>query len=172
MMEAVQLSDIVGIDVLGNLSTEYVNLAAPGLGSPDLLPLAREMTFHYISTTLEPTFMTPSVKIVPTVTYDDAPRDLDILIIGGPMLTHRPAPADKFMKEAFQKTKVTMTTCVGALWLASAGVLDGKKATTNREALELARKLYPKTQWLDQRWVVDGNLWTSGGAGAGRSIHI
>ena len=168
MTESVQLSDIVGIDILGNLIPEYVGPAtAGGFGPSDLVPMAIEMDFHYISTTLEPARMTPTVKVVPTVTYDDAPRDLDILIIGGPMLTHRPASADRFMKEAFQTTKVIMTTCVGSMWLASAGVLDGKKATTNRGALELARKLYPKTEWLDQRWVVDGNLWTSGGAFAG-----
>lgn len=50
-----------------------------------------------------------------------------------------------------------------------AGVLDGRKVTTNRGALTGARMMYPKTEWLDQRWVVDGNLWTSGGAGAGKS---
>ena len=104
---------------------------------------------------------------MPTVTYDDAPRDLDILIVGGPMPTFRPAAAERYLKEAFGKIGVVMTTCVGALWVASAGVLKGKKCTTNREALEMARHLYPETEWIDARWVVDGNLWTSGGAGAG-----
>lgn len=60
-----------------------------------------------------------------------------------------------------------MTTCIGSLWLASSGVSDGKSATTNRGALPLAKKLYPKVEWMDQRWVVDGKYWTAGGAGAG-----
>lgn len=166
MFEQVQLSDIVCVDVLGNLSTEYIE-ASKDFGFGHLMPQATEMVFHYLATTLDATFVTPSMHVLPTVTYDDCRRDLDILIIGGPLLSHRPEAADRFMKEAFPKTKMVFTTCVGALWLASAGVLDGKRATTNRGALDMARKMYPKTEWVDQRWIVDGKLWTSGGAGAG-----
>jgi hypothetical protein len=50
-----------------------------------------------------------------------------------------------------------------------AGCLDGKKATTNRGALGLAKQMHPQVEWLDQRWVIDGNVWTSGAAGAGMS---
>jgi transcriptional regulator GlxA family with amidase domain len=125
-------------------------------------------TDDYIPSTLEPTNMTPSVKVVPTITYDDAPRNLDILLIGGPMPSHRPAAADKFMKEAVKETKNILTTCTGAMWLASSGVLDGKKATTNRLFLGMAKQMYPNVEWMDQRWVVDGSIWTSGGAFAGK----
>lgn len=85
-------------------------------------------------------------------------------------MTFRPPAADKFLKEMWSKTKIVLTTCVGSLWLASSGVLNGKTCTTNRFALGLARQLYPDVEWLDQRWVIDGNLWTSGGAGAGKSM--
>ena len=171
MMESIQFADIACIDILGNLSTDYVK----SMGEFDksalaMLPESAEMVFHYISTTLEPASMTPSMKICPNVTYDDAPRNLDILVIGGPMLSHRPPAADRFMKEAAAETKLIMTTCVGSLWLASAGVLDGRKATTNRGALPVARALYPQVEWLDQRWVVDGKFWTAGGAGAGNLL--
>ncbi|KAL9626671.1 MAG: hypothetical protein Q9164_007824 [Protoblastenia rupestris] len=125
------------------------------------------MEWHYLSTTLEPTVLTPSLRVVPTVTYDDAPRDLDILVIGGPKPDFRPEAADRFLKEAFGRIGCVMTTCVGSLWLASAGVLKGRRCTTNREALGMARQWYPETEWVDERWVVDGDLWTSGGAGAG-----
>jgi transcriptional regulator GlxA family with amidase domain len=53
------------------------------------------------------------------------------------------------------------------MWLASAGVLNGRKATTNRGALEVAKQLYPEVDWQDERWTTDGKFWTSGGAGAG-----
>jgi len=125
------------------------------------------MTFHYISTSLEPAMMTPSIKFIPTCTYETAPRDLDVLIIGGPLITHRPAAADKFLKEAATQTKLIMTVCTGAMWLASAGVLNGRKATTNRSTLGIAKQLYPEVDWQDERWTVDGKFWTSGGAGAG-----
>lgn len=129
------------------------------------------MTFHWISSDLNPSMTTSGLKLQPTITYDGCPRDLDILLIGGPLPSHRPEAADRFMREAFAKTKVVMTTCVGSWWLASSGVLDGHKCTVNRGALDICKKMYPKTEWLDQRWVVDkkegGELWTGGGADAG-----
>lgn len=117
-MEAVQLSDIMGIDILGNCSKDYAKFcsALPGFDNA-FVERGTDMVFHYLATTLEPAEMTPSVRILPTVTYDDAPRDLDILFIGGCLPTHRPASADKFLKE--QKSKIIMTTCIGSLWLAS-----------------------------------------------------
>ena len=72
------------------------------------------------------------------------------------------------MKEAFPRTKTVMTTCIGSIWLASSGVLKGMKATTNRGFLPMAKKMHPEIDWQDQRWVVDGKLWTSGDAGAGK----
>lgn len=68
-----------------------------------------------------------------------------------------------------RRTKNILTTCTGAMWLASSGVLDGKKATTNRMFLGMVAKMYPNVEWQDQRWVVDGKIWTSGGAFAGES---
>ncbi|EFQ35997.1 DJ-1/PfpI family protein [Colletotrichum graminicola] len=182
MLEAVQLGDIVGIDMFGNLSRKYYNKVKDY--DPEFAQWADppiEMDFFYISSTLAPAEMTPGLKFVPNVTYDDCPRDLDLVLIGGPMPDHRPPSADRFMKEAFPKTKVWLTTCTGSLWLASAGVLKGKIATTNRELLKFARETHPETEWLDKRWVVEekeyegegkGELWTAGGAGASLSMII
>lgn len=165
-MENVQLSDITGIDCFGNLTPKYVEAATTELNI-DMRHLAQEFVFHYISSTMSPAFMTPSISINPTDTYESAPRDLDVLLIGGPPLEHRPAAAAKFMTEAVPRTKTVMTTCVGSLWLASTGLLEGKKCTTNRQILNVAKKMYPNVEWFDKRWVVDGKFWTSGGAGAG-----
>ncbi|WYZ46141.1 hypothetical protein EsH8_IX_000366 [Colletotrichum jinshuiense] len=182
MLEDVQLSDIMGIDLFGNLSREYYNKIKDF--DPELAQWADhpvDIQFFFISSTLEPAPMTPGLKFVPNITYDDCPRDLDLVLIGGPLPSHRPPQADRFMKEAFAQTPVWLTTCTGSMWLASAGVLEGKKGTTNREFLVAARQMHPETEWLDQRWVVekkefngegDGELWLGGGAGAGLSMII
>jgi transcriptional regulator GlxA family with amidase domain len=178
LLEEVQLSDIMGIDLLGNLSQAY--LAKLQEFDPKWAATferhAVPMEFFYIATTLKPATMTSDLRFVPNVTYDDCPRDLDIVLVGGPLYSHRPEQADRFMKEAWTKTRVWLTTCVGSMWLASSGVLGGLKCTTNREALEAAKRMHPEVEWLDQRWVVEkkpfdgegkGELWTAGGAGAG-----
>lgn len=43
-----------------------------------LTPLATPMEFLYLASTLSPATMTPHMKILPTHTYENAPRDLDI----------------------------------------------------------------------------------------------
>lgn len=202
MLEQVQLSDIVAIDIFGNLSAAYLAQVKSIAGDPKTSPYAvfdsqaLDVQFFYLAATLDPAVTTPpnfdpksptgtgfgGFRYLPNATYDTCPRDLDILLIGGPLPSHRPPQADRFMKEAWRKTRVIMTTCVGSLWLASAGLLDGKKATTNKAFLDAAGKMYPRTEWKFQRWVVDekeydgpgegdagkkGELWTSGAAGTG-----
>lgn len=176
LYENCQLSDVTCMDLLGNCSTEYIKTASE-FGFGHLLPLAVDMEFLYISSTTEPAMMTPSLRCVPTHTYDNAPRDLDMLLVGGPPLSSRPEGSLKFIKEVCddKKEKVVMSTCVGGLWVADAGVLKGIKATTNRGALMAAKQFHPEVDWVDQRWVVTQsehiNFWTSGGAGAGK-LHV
>lgn len=175
---SVQLSDIVGIDIFGNLTKEYITTAAELDASVrSLVPLGiDELQVFYMASRLEPTELTAQFRYMPNVTYDDCPRDLDVVLVGGNLPTVRPEAAAVFMREAWPRTRVWMTTCTGALWLADAVDLAGKRVTTNRMALPLARRLHPAAQWEDLRWVVDakpfegdgeGELWTAGGAGAG-----
>jgi transcriptional regulator GlxA family with amidase domain len=140
-----------------------------------------DMEFLYLSSTLTPARCTPDVHITPTHTYDTCPRDIDVLLVGGPILTHRPEGAAKLFRDLFQDGKgkdgvVLLTTCTGSLWVADSGVLEGKKCTTNRMALALAKERNPSVKWEDRRWVVDklgkGEVWTSGGAGCGKYLRF
>lgn len=187
MAEAVQLADIMGMDILGSLGkpdgdfsaifqdptmAKVVSAMTPHLGE------FRDIEWFFISSSLEPTNTTCGFKWLPNTTYDDCPRDLDIVLTGGPLPTHRPAAADRFIREAWPRTRVWLTTCVGAMWIAASGVLDGKQATTNRVFLEMAKRDHPNVEWLDQRWVVQekeyqgegkGEVWTGAGAATGES---
>ncbi|KAF2661201.1 hypothetical protein K491DRAFT_587807 [Lophiostoma macrostomum CBS 122681] len=177
LYEHTQMTDLAGVDILGNMSTKSVNLVAtlePRVSA--LLPLSTPMEFLYISSTLEPSWTTPDMFVKPTHTYANAPRDLDIIMLGGPDPAAAHEDSITFLKKASKQTKWILTTCTGGMWLARAGVLDGKKATTNRMFVaKHAGEWFPKTEWLDQRWVVaDGEfegaqIWTSGGAGCGES---
>ena len=179
--EAVQLSDIVGIDLFGNCSKAYIDFASTSFPiPPHISSQGMDMEFLYVSSTMEPAQATPDVKIVPTHTYENCPRDVDVVLVGGPLLSHRPEGSMRYFKDVFggkgKEGLVFMTTCVGALWLADAGVLKGKKATTNRFALGMAKEMHGDVTWEDRRWVVDkmdagrGEIWTSGGAGCGECL--
>lgn len=179
LYEDTQMTDLAGLDILGNLTPKTIDLVCTM--QPALEPLkqfAVPMEFLYISSSLDLALTTPEMLVKPTHTYANAPRDLDIILIGGPDPMSVKEDSLKFLKEASQQTKVIMTTCTGAMWLARAGVLDGKKATTNRVMLDVAKKIMPQVDWQDQRWVVeDGHfegaqIWTSGGAGCGIDMVI
>ncbi|KAJ8107400.1 hypothetical protein OPT61_g8894 [Boeremia exigua] len=179
LFEETQMTDLVGLDILNNLTPKTLDIMSALLPSVESL---REhtvpMEFLYISSSLDLAWTTPEMHVKPTHTYTNAPRDLDILLIGGPdPMSVKPASLG-FLREASKQTKIIFTTCTGAMWLAKAGVLDGKKATTNRTLLGVSKQMMPNVEWLDQRWVVDeghfdgAQIWTSGGAGCGIDMII
>ncbi|KAF1959738.1 class I glutamine amidotransferase-like protein [Byssothecium circinans] len=179
LYQETQMTDLAGLDVLGNCSTRVVDLVSALIPEAAAFrPVARDMEFLYIASTLESHWTTPEMYVRPTHTYDTAPRDLDLILLGGPDPAKVPEASLKFLKEASLKTKVILTTCSGGMWLARSGVLDGKKATTNRMLLGQAKAMIPNVEWVDQRWVVDkghhegAELWTAGGAGCGIDMLI
>lgn len=120
--------------------------------------------------------MTTGLTYCPKMTYDQCPRDLDIVIVGGPSKNHRPAAADKFMREACKQTPVWLTVSTGSMWLASSGVLDGIEATINRPFNTCAKEAHNKIKWVNKRWVsspkpykgkssLEPAVWTAGGGG-------
>jgi len=108
-------------------------------------------------------------SILPTHTFDNAPA-LDVLIIPGGMGSADPEilSAVNFVKKVYPDLKYLITVCSGATIAARAGVLDGKRATTNKMLWAMLVASGPQVKWVPHaRWVVDGNIWTSSGVTAG-----
>ncbi len=172
--------DYQAIDVMGpfdllNISSKALLSALTYYTPIDDKVIARagDFVFHHIGETLEPVhLLSSSVIIVPTTTIDDAP-ELDALLLGGPNpegFKLSPKYAD-FVRRHVAAGKLVFTTCTGAAVLASTGILDGKHATINNQEFPWAVKEYPKVKWAkDQKWVVDGNIWTGSGAVAGMDM--
>lgn len=103
-------------------------------------------------------------------------RALDILIvaggegISGVMLSE---PTLAFLKNAARRVRRIASVCSGAFVLASAGLLDGRRATTHwgRTAEFLAA--FPKVRLEPDRiFVKDDNAWTSAGISAGIDLAL
>jgi transcriptional regulator GlxA family with amidase domain len=63
--------------------------------------------------------------------------------------------------------------CSGAFFLAQAGLLDGRRATTHWAAAERFRRLYPDVRLdADRMFVRDGDVWTSAGISAGIDLAL
>lgn len=63
--------------------------------------------------------------------------------------------------------------CSGAFFLADAGLLDGRRATTHWDAAERFRERYPKVRLdADRMFIRDDDVWTSAGISAGIDLAL
>ncbi|KAJ7157691.1 class I glutamine amidotransferase-like protein [Mycena crocata] len=180
--DEVTLSDfITPIELLGSLNAAD----HPLFGS-----LAPEcpvrVTIDYLAPTMDPVVSilgknAPTLN--PTMTYAAAlaeGKQFDILWVpAGPSdyvsgLNKIPQDEIKFIAQQAPKAKYVMSVCGGAFQLALAGVLSGKRATTNKAYWHPIVAAAPKDiTWVAKaRWVVDGNVWTSSGVAAGSDMAL
>jgi transcriptional regulator GlxA family with amidase domain len=69
--------------------------------------------------------------------------------------------------------EIVMSVCSGSALLAKAGLLDGRRATSNKRYFSIAADQGPKVQWVRQaRWVDDGDRVTSSGVSAGIDMAL
>lgn len=102
-----------------------------------------------------------------------SPR-FDTLIVGGGVnIEPGPEGLVKFVQKAFKTSRRIASICTGAVVLAQAGLLDGRRATTHWvHARELQRR-YPKMEMEEDRiFIVDGPVWTSAGMSAGIDLAL
>ena len=98
--------------------------------------------------------------------YGDCPP-LDLILLPGGWGTvvelENQALLD-FLRERSRSAEYTMSVCSGSAILARAGVLDGRRATSNKQLFQLATMQSDKVQWVEEaRWVVDGPFVTASG---------
>jgi transcriptional regulator GlxA family with amidase domain len=111
------------------------------------------------------------LKVLPSYSFENAPV-FDILIIpGGPGARLTELHNDnliEWIKKQDKSTELTTSVCTGALLLAKAGLLDGKKATTHWASYERFAELFPKVEIVKGvKFVDEGRIVTSGGISAG-----
>jgi putative intracellular protease/amidase len=111
--------------------------------------------------------------ITATHTPGTAPK-LDMLFVPGGEGAVALAQAgdtwiEDFVSTNFDELDYLLSVCTGAGSLARAGVLNGRRATTNKSAWSSVVSLGTNITWIPTaRWVVDGKVWTSSGVAAGK----
>ena len=66
-----------------------------------------------------------------------------------------------------------LTICTGSALLAKTGLLDGRKATSNKRAFDWVLTNGKDVNWIKHaRWVVDGKYYTSSGVSAGMDMAL
>ncbi len=103
-------------------------------------------------------------------------NDYDLLFIPGGDAALGEAEDIELMtwiSEASANAECVMAVCTGSVLLGMTGVLDGRKATTNKLDFTKTIPLAPKVDWVKEaRWVEDGKFFTSSGVSAGMDMAL
>jgi transcriptional regulator GlxA family with amidase domain len=115
------------------------------------------------------------MRVLPDCTLADCPP-LDILVVPGGWGTRREIENKTLIDWIAQRGRrvETMTSvCTGALLLAQAGLLDGRRATTHWRSLAWLRESFPAVIVEDKLHVIeDGHILTSAGISAGIDLAL
>ena len=111
-----------------------------------------------------------------TVAVAELAQQTDILLVVGGKAT-----CPLINDSSFLQTLTTLadnadwvlSVCTGSALLAKAGILDHKRATSNKRAWQWVTEQSDQVDWIKQaRWVVDGKFYTSSGVTAGMDMAL
>ncbi|OJJ72924.1 hypothetical protein ASPBRDRAFT_81985, partial [Aspergillus brasiliensis CBS 101740] len=164
------------LDVFGPLDVLNVLSWSTNTTNTNINTSTPTLSLSLLSTTLSPISTLPpsipnalSQSILPTDTLTSSPP-LDVLFIPGGWGTRAPLPEYvEYIRTVYPTLKYLLTVCTGGKLAARAGVLDGKRATTNKNDWEAVVRDAPRVEWVrEARWVVDrSDVWSSAGVSAG-----
>jgi transcriptional regulator GlxA family with amidase domain len=126
-----------------------------------------------VAQTMEPVVCAKGLSINPHVSFASCPP-LDYLLVPGGQGTRQEVNNQTlldFVAGQAKSCKAVLSVCTGAFVLHAAGLLSGKKATTHWASLERLRVLGDVTV-VEERFVRDGNIWSSAGVSAGTDLVL
>jgi transcriptional regulator GlxA family with amidase domain len=151
-------------------------LLYPGLTLLDLIgpqtALAPFSKIHLVWKTREAISSDSGIHIQPTATFDDCPKDLDVLFApgGNHMNALNEEEALRFMADRGARAKWVTSVCSGSIVLGAAGLLRGYQATSHwavRDTLP-----WFGAEPVVARVVTDRNRVTGGGVTAGLDFGL
>ena len=131
-------------------------------------------TTHLVAKDRNPVISDAGLSFNPSMTFEECPRDLDIVCVPGGSSGTLAAMQDdatlRFLKHSGGSARFVTSVCTGSLLLGAAGLLDGYKATSHWFARDLLRVFGAIP--TEGRVVRDRNRITGGGVTAGLDFGL
>jgi putative intracellular protease/amidase len=129
---------------------------------------------HLVGKTAAPVTSDTGLSIVPTTTFAECPRDLDILFTPGGSTGTLDAMLDAatvdWLADRGARAKLVTSVCTGSLLLGQAGLLRGKRATSHWAVRDLLPDFGATP--VHERVVWDGKVVTGAGVSAGLDLGL
>lgn len=108
--------------------------------------------------------------------WDDRPESLDTLIVAGGFGSRAAARDPRvldYVRAAAPRARRVCSVCTGALVLAAAGLLEGRRVTTHWAFAATLAEQFPNVEVdPDSIYLRDGPIWTSAGVTAGMDLAL
>lgn len=114
-----------------------------------------------------------NLRVLPDLTLEECPQ-LDILVLPGGkgrLQEMRNPTILQFIREQYDGLSWLTSVCTGSFFLAEAGLLQGKRATTHGTALE-ELATYPGISVQQERIVQDGKIICAAGVASGLDLGL
>ena len=155
------------LDMFGPL--EMFSMLGPDLVEIQMLAATKEPVSTAVAQALD-----AGPKVAPDSTFEQCAVP-DILLVPGGFGT-LPALEDAAILEFLRgcaDAEIICSVCTGSLLLARSGLLDSRRATTNKQFFALSAMEIADVDWVEEaRWVEDGNVFTSSGVSAGMDMSL
>lgn len=128
---------------------------------------------YLLAKKMEPVASDSGVSVMPTATFKDCPKSLDVLLVPGGFGSNAAMQDTEtltFLAEAGKTARYVTSVCSGSLILGAAGLLDGYKAATHWAAYAALEAL--GVDAVHERVVVDRNRVSGGGVTAGIDLGL
>jgi transcriptional regulator GlxA family with amidase domain len=118
------------------------------------------------------------LELAGTVALETLPENLDTILVAGGSIEAFQAEPDcanliAWLVDAAPKARRIASICTGAFLLGTAGLLDGRRATTHWNACADLARLFGATQVVpDAIFVADGPIYSSAGVTAGIDLAL
>lgn len=111
-----------------------------------------------------------------TIAVAELKHQTDILLIVGGKGTRQVIEDSQFLQiltSLSDSADWVLSVCTGSALLAKAGILDSRRATSNKLSWQWVIEQSDKVDWVQQaRWVVDDKFYTSSGVSAGIDMTL